>query len=63
MRVEAAEKFGDDEDFFLHLIAELGCDSGLEKQLLIRGRQLSCVLLYHYMQAENLCIDASFEQM
>ena len=38
VRVEAAERFGDDEDFFLHLIAELGCDSALEKQLL-RVRQ------------------------
>ena len=34
VRIEAAENYGHDEDFYLHLIAELGCDSALEKQLL-----------------------------
>ena len=38
VRVAAAEKYGDDEEFFMHLIAELGCDTALEKQLL-RVRQ------------------------
>ena len=34
VRVEAAHEYSEDEDFYLHLIAELGCDSALEKQLL-----------------------------
>ena len=34
VRVEAAHEYSEDEDFYLHLIAELRCDSALEKQLL-----------------------------
>ena len=34
VRVEAAEKYGEEKDFYLHLIAELGSDSALERQLL-----------------------------
>ena len=34
VRVEAAHEYSEDEDFYLHLISELGCDSALEKQLL-----------------------------
>ena len=34
VKVEAAEEFGADDDFYLHLVAELGTDSALEKQLL-----------------------------
>ena len=34
VRVDAAEEYGEDEEFFWHLIAELGSDSALEKQLL-----------------------------
>ena len=31
---EAYEEFGDDEDFYDHLVSELGTDAALEKQLL-----------------------------
>jgi hypothetical protein len=34
VRIEAAEEYGDDEDFCQNLIAELGTDSALEKQML-----------------------------
>ena len=34
VRVEAASEYGDDEDFYKHLVAELGTDSAIEKQLL-----------------------------
>ena len=34
VRIEAADEFGDDETFYQHLVAELGTDSAIEKQLL-----------------------------
>ena len=34
IREEAYEEFGDDEDFYDHLVSELGTDAALEKQLL-----------------------------
>ena len=34
VRVEAASEYGDDEDFYKHLVAELGTNSATEKQLL-----------------------------
>ena len=34
VRVEAAEEYGDDKEFYHHLISELGTDSALEKQML-----------------------------
>ena len=34
VQIEAAREFGDDEMFYQHLVAELGTDSALEKQLL-----------------------------
>ena len=34
VRIEAAEEFGDDEDFYQHLVVEMGTDSSIEKQLL-----------------------------
>ena len=34
VRIHAATEFGNDDDFYKHLVAELGTDSALEKQLL-----------------------------
>ena len=34
VRIEAAKEFSEDADFYQHLVAELGTDSALEKQLL-----------------------------
>ena len=34
VRIEAADKYSEEKDSYIHLIAELGCDSALEKQLL-----------------------------
>ena len=34
VRIQAATEYGDDEDFHIHLVAELGTDAALEKQLL-----------------------------
>ena len=34
VRIQAADEYGEDEDFYLNLVAELGTDSALEKQML-----------------------------
>ena len=34
VREAAADEYGEDEDFYQHLVAELGTDSAIEKQLL-----------------------------
>ena len=34
VRIQAATEFGNDDDFYKHLVAELGTDAALEKQLL-----------------------------
>ena len=34
VRVQAATEYGEEDDFYKHLVAELGTDSALERQML-----------------------------